>query len=232
MTKTKLQIIFEDQDLLVINKPVGLVVNNSKTVRDETLQDLVSSTFTVPKDDSEFSSRGGIVHRLDRDTSGLILVAKNHETFGYLKNQFKNRQIEKHYYAVVVGELKDSVIEINAPIKRNPTNRVKFIIMDDGREALTMVNKVNTVEGYTLVDVTPKTGRTHQIRVHLSALGFPIAADRIYCSRLIYSSSFEKFGRLMLHAYSIRFRHPKSEKEMYFECLPKEKAWLMFIPVK
>ncbi|MFA6981413.1 MAG: RluA family pseudouridine synthase [Patescibacteria group bacterium] len=225
-------VVFEDSDLLVINKPSGLIVNNSLTAREGTLQDMILGRIVIPDDESEFALRGGIVHRLDKDTSGLILIAKNKSSFESVKAQFKQRKVEKHYFGVVVGEIEDEILEINAPIKRNPQNRMRFAVVEDGKEALTTARKIKIFEGYTFMDISPKTGRTHQIRVHFAALGHPIAGDPLYCSRSFLRSSLDRFGRMMLHAYSLSFSHPVTGKPMVLSCFPDEPIWKLFIPHK
>lgn len=225
----KNKIIFEDEAFLVINKPCGLVVNNSTTSPGDTLQKFVFEYIGISEDGSEFASRGGIVHRLDKGTSGVLLVAKTPEAFENLKSQFQERTVEKKYYAVVLGKVPDDIIEINAPIARNPKSRMRFAVVEDGREAHTFVRKIKTIQDYTVLDVSPKTGRTHQIRVHLAALGFPVVADPSYCSRAQYKRLAPVFGRMMLHAYFLSFLHPLTGKKMDFTSLPEEEIWNSFI---
>jgi len=218
--------IFEDNDILIVNKPSGLVVNRSNTTTNETLQDYLDSEYPLrekyPND--EFVERSGIVHRIDKDTSGLLIVAKTPESFIFIQKQFKERSIKKMYTAVVWGTIKDDIVEVQAPIIRHPRIRIKQAISPKGRESFTRVEKrkEKLFEQYpfTLIDVFPKTGRTHQIRVHLCSLNTPIACDPIYCTKHQYEISSKYFKRLMLHAVKIEFLHPKSEKEITFECLP------------
>ncbi len=223
-----LDILFEDDFLLIINKPSGVVVNVSETTPDGTIQDELQKKFGTTSDagDSEFINRMGIVHRLDKDTSGVLLVAKDDDSFHNLKNQFKNREVEKEYLALVLGELIEPIIEVDAPIDRNPENRVKMAVVDGGRKAETRfeVDEVIEFEEDKLcwVRCYPKTGRTHQIRVHLSALGHPIIADPIYMTKKQFEKFESSFNRLMLHAWKIRFNHPKTQNELFFEApLPK-----------
>lgn len=233
-----MEIIFEDNDLLVVNKPAGLIVNNSHTSGSDTLQNIVSENITFEEMsgeidaeeeiyESEFKQRGGIIHRLDKDTSGIILIGKNEPAFNRMQKQFKERSVEKEYLAIVLGLVEEEKFEINAPIKRNPNNRTKYAIVRDGKEAMTSFEKIryftdNNQNKYTVLKAYPKTGRTHQIRVHLSALGFPIAGDKMYSTRHQLENT-NHFGRLMLHARSIRFNHPSSNTEMYLKAdIPRE----------
>jgi 23S rRNA pseudouridine1911/1915/1917 synthase len=169
--KNKLPVIFEDADILVIDKPFGVIVNNSRTTESaqvETMQDMINDNidFSDSDEESEFYLRGGIVHRLDKETSGLLIVAKNETSFANLQKQFKDREVHKVYLALVLGGFKEKVLEIDAPIIRNPNNRTKFSLSKDGKPAFT---RVEFVESYTkedevisLVSVFPLTGRTHQ----------------------------------------------------------------------
>jgi len=238
--KVSLDIIFEDESLIILNKPSGVVVNVSKTSPSGTIQNELQKMFEenswVGQSDgdggddnstaSEFAKRTGIVHRLDKDTSGVLLIAKDEEAFHNLKNQFKNREVQKEYLALVLGELSDPVIEVNAPIGRNPERRTRMAVVDGGRKAETRF-ELDCVTEYedeklSLVKCCPKTGRTHQIRVHLSAMKHPIISDPIYMTRKQFEK-FESFSdRLMLHAWKLRFNHPKNQKELFFEApLPK-----------
>lgn len=224
MTEYKdLRVIYEDSDLLVIDKPSGLVVNTSDTSSSGTLQEMISDEFDYTEFDSEseFSSRGGIVHRLDKDTSGVLLAAKNPTAFEKLKSQFKDRTIKKEYLAMVIGTIDDPLLEVNAPISRNPENRMKMAITKDGREALTKIQKIKDITvgemPATLVRAIPETGRTHQIRVHLAALNHAIVGDPIYATRSQYETWSPFFSRLMLHAMKITFVHPTSGEVVSFE---------------
>lgn len=209
-------IIFEDNYLVALDKPSGLVVNRSNTHSGVTLQDFVEEQIEM-EDETEitdFTSRSGILHRLDKDTSGVILMAKDPQTFTDILRQFKDRQVKKEYKAVLMGQISDPIIDIDAAIKRNPKFPFKFAISPDGRASQTHIEKVKEFSVsdriYTSVTVRPKTGRTHQIRVHCAALNHPIACDEIYCTRKEFENSSENFPRLMLHALSIEFKHPKT----------------------
>jgi 23S rRNA pseudouridine1911/1915/1917 synthase len=228
------EIIYEDDDIFVVNKPAGLVVNDSKTSGDVTVQSIFSEQIenenpddSDTPEDSEFSLRGGIVHRLDKDTSGILLIAKNERSFINLQRQFKKRSVEKEYIALVIGDLKDEVFEIDAPIKRNPRNRFKYAVVAGGKEAQTKFVKERTVtlgEGtVSVLKVYPKTGRTHQIRVHLAALDHPVAMDPLYSTRDQVAQWVKRFNRMMLHAYKITFSHPISNEILTLEApIPNE----------
>jgi 23S rRNA pseudouridine1911/1915/1917 synthase len=212
-----MKIIFEDNDILVLDKPTGIVVNDSETAGEGTLQAWVREQYPA----SSFDERNGLVHRLDKETSGVVIFAKNQAALENLQKQFKSRVVGKEYTALVFGELPDEILEINAPIGRNPKARTKMAVVADGKEAVTRVEKVKVVESngqkMTLVKVFPKTGRTHQIRVHLAALAHPVIGDDLYAGQKRSISSREEFGRLMLHAGKISFTHPVTGKKLTFE---------------
>lgn len=225
--------IYEDDQILVINKPSGLVVNNSQTSGEITLQNLIVDYIDSdePEDpegyETEFHSRGGIVHRLDKDTSGILLVAKNEQSFIDLQKQFKDREVEKEYIALVIGSIKDNFFEVDAPIARNPRFRMKHAVVSNGKEAITKFEKVKEVEVSgkiaTLINAKPLTGRTHQIRVHLAAFDHPVVGDPIYDTRDQFEKWSADFNRLMLHARFINFVHPTTKQRVTFESpLPSE----------
>ena len=227
-----LDIIYEDEDIFVINKPSGLVVNISDTAPDTTLQSIImnSDKFShlfegLPKD-SVFYARGGMAHRLDKDTSGVILFAKNDEVLSNLMDEFRNREVDKEYIALIYGKLEEEIVEIDAPLGRNPQNRVKMAITEPGRPSLTIIETIKDVSmediHFTLVRAKPVTGRTHQIRVHLAALNHPVVGDSLYAGRKQNEITKDKYGRLMLHAHKLMIRHPRNGKMMTFEApLPK-----------
>lgn len=229
--------IYEDESILVINKPSGLVVNRSNTNSGRTLQDILEDDYFLkslkaPDNlDEEYVNRSGIVHRLDKDTSGVLVAAKTLEAFQFLQKEFKDRNILKEYIAVVHNRVEDEIIEIDAPLGRNPNTPLKIAVVSDGKSAFTKVEKIKEVGieleankiTYTLVKVLPKTGRTHQIRIHLAAIGHPIAGDPIYCSNNLLKVDENLFKRLMLHARFLSFTHPKTREFQRFEApLPKE----------
>lgn len=234
------KIIFEDNNLAVVYKPAGVVVNRADTTRNMmTLQDWIDSQFRVQSSEfrvedkekyvvdgydkyEEFLDRSGIVHRLDKETSGIILVAKNVEAFINLQNQFKSGEVEKKYVALVHGMI-ESDGEINEPIGRLPWNRTKFGVLPEGRTAKTLykvlAHKKLRDEALTLLELSPKTGRTHQIRVHLKHLGFPIFADVLYAGRKKSRVDRKLLRRHFLHASEISFINPKTGERISFESL-------------
>jgi 23S rRNA pseudouridine1911/1915/1917 synthase len=208
--------IYEDNQILVLNKPVGIIVNRSNTAPYGTLQDLLDNSYSFAGDNTEFVSRSGLAHRIDKDTSGVLLVALTEDAFVKITAQFKSREVEKEYLALLHGSLPQPLLEINAPIARNPDKRFKFAVVSSGKPATTKVTRLNQLtrneHTYTLAAVFPKTGRTHQIRVHMAALGNYIVNDPIYCTRKLFEQGEEVSERMMLHAHKISFRHPKSGK--------------------
>jgi len=222
-----LEIVFEDNSLLIINKPSGVVVNISKTSPTGTIQNILQEKYDYnPDDSSEFGQRNGVVHRIDKDTSGLLAVVKNEVAFEKLKAQFVNREVKKEYLALALGRVEDAIFEVDAPIKRNPKNRFKMAIVKGGRAATTRFElvknlKLGDVEA-SLLKCFPETGRTHQIRVHLTSLQHPVMADKIYMTKKQLLLTEGMFSRLMLHAWRIRFTHPEKNKEVFFEAPPPD----------
>lgn len=213
------QIIFQDQDLMIIDKPSGMVINDSQTaMARQTLQGwLTKFDYEISKDNL---LRSGIVHRLDKETSGIVIVAKNASCFYNLQDQFKSRLVSKNYIALAHGELDQSVGVIKEAVGRLPWGRGKFGVMIDGRDAIThyKVLKIFTRDSdkYSLLELEPKTGRTHQIRIHLKHIGHPIVADAFYAGRKTSKRDRQWCPRLFLHAYKISFIHPVSKKKLTF----------------
>ncbi|WP_252195489.1 RluA family pseudouridine synthase [Brachyspira hyodysenteriae] len=205
-----LDILYEDKYLLVINKPAGMSVHCSPSEMSGTL---VNALLYKIKDFDFVGNkeRAGIIHRLDKDTSGLMIIGKNANIVSSIQEQFKNRTIKKIYHAIVVGVLKDNYIEINLPIGRHHVYRKKMTVREDGKEALTHIKILKRFNSHTLIEINLKTGRTHQIRVHSSYKGFPVAGDKIY------SKSFSKYSGLMLVAKKIEFMHPITKELLDFE---------------
>lgn len=217
-------IIFEDDDILVIDKPSGLVVNRADTTAHfDTLEDWLAKTRHLTLE------RSGIVHRLDKDTSGLLIVAKNAESFSNLQDQFKSQEVSKKYLALVHGIVEPKAGSINAPIARSPFNRMHFGVFPGGREAVTdfklqkTLKNPKSLNSFSLLELSPHTGRTHQIRVHLKYLGHPIVSDPLYAGRKNYQSDQKFCPRLFLHAAYLRFSHPKTNAILEFSSpLPEE----------
>ena len=224
-------ILFEDSHLLVVNKPVGLTVNRSSTTKDEeTLFDWVEQHASWPLNTAaaEFNDRRGVVHRLDKDTSGALIVAKNPQAFAALQKQFKERTVKKDYRVLVYGQLGED-FTVNAPIGRNPRNRFKQAVAATGREAVTEFEVTSQFSETTLLRAFPKTGRMHQIRVHLAALNHAVCGDPIYSPKGLYQEYIELLTkhhipiRMFLHAGRVTFAHPVTGAEMAVEAaLPPE----------
>ena len=206
-----LQILYEDDDLAVVVKPCGMVVHPAAGNEDGTL---VNALLFHLKNLSGIGGalRPGIVHRLDKDTSGLLLVAKNDATHAALSDALKARTIHKTYRAVARGAFKEPTGVVEAPIGRSPKDRKKMAIVPDGRYARTEYRVLEPLRSATLVDVNLITGRTHQIRVHFASIGHPLLGDPLYGGK-----NQPPVGRLMLHARRIEFSHPTTGQPMVFE---------------
>lgn len=280
----KPKIIFENLEILVLDKPVGMIVNRSDTTKgDTTLQDWVEEYLKIPKpihsassgqipnksqiqnDNYEeqsklnFVSRSGIVHRLDKETSGIILIAKTLDAFINLQSQFKERRVQKTYIALAHGKIDPAEGEINVSVGRLPWNRKRFGVVAEGRESVTKYkvlsvfsfqlsakgqsvvgpsvltnrklanwdlkteNREPITEYLSLVELYPKSGRTHQIRVHLQYIKHPIFADPLYAGRKTSRNDRKLFPRVFLHASKISFFHPRTNELLNFESpLPED----------
>lgn len=218
----QLNILFEDEEVLIIEKTAGLVTYPAGK------EEISVLGILRPKIQIKGEERPGIVHRLDRDTSGIMLVAKVKDAEDNLKGQFKARSIEKGYIALIFGHLTPKAGQIIIPIERGETNRIKRTVAAEGKEAITDYKVIEYIshEGreYTLVDVTILTGRTHQIRVHFEAIGHPLVGDKDYTKNdLKKFNEKEGYKRQFLHAYKLGFNHPKTGKWMAFKSdLPKD----------
>lgn len=226
------RILFEDESLLVLDKPSGVTVNRSDTTTgEETVQDWVENKLKVqieklPVDlGSDFYKRGGIVHRLDKETSGVLLIAKTEEAFVNLQTQFKKRSIKKTYIALVHGSLIPTEGEISVPVGRLPWNRKRFGVVAGGRESQTFYKVLETFpnpaskqkEILSLLKLYPQTGRTHQIRVHLKYFNHPIFGDFLYAGRKTSRDDKKFVNRVFLHAAKISFQHPLKGEVITFE---------------
>ncbi len=209
------EIIYEDKDIIVVNKPKGMVVHPANGNLSGTL---VNSLMAICKDSLSGIGgeiRPGIVHRLDKDTSGIIIVAKNDKSHINLSEQIKNHETEKTYIALVRGMVKEQEATINMPIGRSTKDRKKMAVTKNGKEAITHFKVIERFPNHncTLLEIKIETGRTHQIRVHLSQIGYPIIGDEVYSNG---KNEWNIKGQC-LHAKSLKFKHPNSGKEMFLE---------------
>ncbi len=245
-------VLFEDDSLLVINKPPGIVVNRSESVKGETLEEWVEVYLSsrpkpapyfdtgsrdpklnedgfrvkpgMTETNQDFINRAGIVHRIDKETSGCLIIAKTPQAFVELQRQFKERVVKKTYLAIIHGKVVPEEGEIRAPVGRLPWNRERFGIVPGGKEAVTRYKRITyhesriTNEELSLVELYPETGRTHQIRVHLKYINHPIVGDFQYAGRKTARSDRIWAPRVMLHAWKISFTHPQTEKTLAIEC--------------
>jgi 23S rRNA pseudouridine1911/1915/1917 synthase len=219
--KIPLDVLFEDKSLLVLNKPAGLVVHPAAGHEEHTLVNALLHYCGGELSGIGGVARPGIVHRLDKDTSGCLVVAKSDETHLALSIQFATRKVEKIYHAVLCGELPRDRGEIRAAIARHPSHRKRMAVDDSlGREARTGYQVLERLRGATLVEAVLHTGRTHQIRVHFQFLGFPLVGDATYGNRqnqrLAELTNYAA-PRQMLHACRLAFIHPRTGKRMSFE---------------
>jgi len=214
-------VLFEDEALLVLNKPAGLVVHPAAGNEEHTLVNALLHHCAGQLSGIGGVARPGIVHRLDKETSGCLVVAKNDATHLALSEQFASRQVEKVYHAILCGELPREKGEIRAAIARHPSHRKRMAVNDDsGRESWTSYRVLERLRSSTLVAAELHTGRTHQIRVHFQHLGYPLAGDLTYGQRQ-NARLKELVGlaapRVMLHAFQLAFTHPRTKKRVHFE---------------
>ncbi|TPR40623.1 RluA family pseudouridine synthase [Apilactobacillus micheneri] len=210
-----LDIVYEDNDVLVVNKPQGMVVHPSPGHPDHTLVNAL--LFHTPLSNINGTFRPGIVHRIDKDTSGLLMIAKNNDAHKSLSEQLKAKSNIREYVALVHGNIKEDKGKIDAPIGRSKKDRKKQAIVDDGKHAVTHFKVLERLGEYTLVSCVLETGRTHQIRVHMKYIGYPLVGDPLYGPRKTIKGNGQ-----FLHAAKLGFKHPKSGKLMVFDApLPK-----------
>lgn len=207
------EIIYEDEDILVINKPKGMVVHPGNGNPDGTLANAVMGLCGNTLSGIGGELRPGIIHRLDKDTSGVIVIAKNDKSHIQISNQIKDRETSKKYIALVRGQIKEDEATINMPIGRSKTDRKKMAVRKDGKEAITHFKVLKRYENYTLLELKIDTGRTHQIRVHLAEIGHPVIGDYVYSNG---KNPFNVTGQ-MLHSKRIEFVHPTTKKRVAFE---------------
>lgn len=205
-----LDIIYEDSDIIVVNKPKGMVVHPANGNPDGTLVNAILSICKNSLSGIGGELRPGIVHRLDKDTSGLIIVAKNDKVHINMSEQIKERNVKKTYIALVRGNVPEEEATINMPIGRSTKDRKKMAVTKNGKQAITHFKVLKRYSKYTLLEIKIETGRTHQIRVHMAEIGYPVVGDAVY------SNGKNEFGieGQMLHAYKLEFMHPITNKHM------------------
>ena len=208
-----IEVIYEDSDIVVVNKPKGMVVHPGNGNLDGTLVNAIMAKCGDSLSGIGGEIRPGIVHRIDKDTSGLLIVAKNDKAHVNLSEQIKAHKVKKTYIALVRGVVRENEATIDMPIGRSKTDRKKMAVCKDGKNAVTHIKVLKRWEHYTLLQVNIETGRTHQIRVHLSYIGYPIIGD------YTYSNGKNEFGVVgqCLHAQKLEFKHPTTNKIMELE---------------
>ena len=250
-TGMEIPTIFEDSEIVVIDKPSGVVCNRAETVKVETLQDWFAEKYKIPNsklqinsnnqiinNEEYFLQRSGLVHRLDRETSGVMVMAKTVAAFVSLLKQFKEHSVAKEYLALTHGYWEAREGEISLPIGRRRDDRKKFGVREDGRESVTAYEVITEYTnwefpkdlkvddrgyvGFSLVKFRPKTGRTHQIRVHAKQMGHPVVGDFDYAGRKRNREDRKWCGRVMLQAERIEFEHPRNGKRISFESKGEE----------
>ena len=228
-----LDIVYEDNEIIVVNKPAGMVVHPAAGVHSGTLANALAYHFQQLARSN--STRPGIVHRLDRDTSGLLVIAKTESAHEHLGDQFRNREVFKCYQALVYGVVKQQTGRVGQSIARDPRNRTRMAVVAGGRAALSLYKVRRSYRAFTLLDVELKTGRTHQIRVHLGWLKHPVVGDEVYGSGRDNNiqdpqvrARVRKLNRQFLHAGELAFHHPRSGEWLQFKApLPAELSELL-----
>lgn len=231
-----IEIVYEDETLVVVNKPAGLVVHPAAGIHSGTLANALAYHFQqLP--DSGAGVRPGIVHRLDRDTSGLLVVAKTDAALEHLSDQFRDRTVFKSYVALVHGQVKTESGRIEQPVARDPSNRTRMAVVRGGRSALSLYRVRQRFNRFTLLDVELKTGRTHQIRVHLAWVKHPVVGDETYgggrdntIQDAQLRARVRSLGRHFLHAEKLAFTHPQTNQRVEFvSSLPAELSGLLTV---
>ena len=217
-----MKVIFEDNDILVIDKPAGLIVHPVNKSQKNTLVNQILSYCPKIKDVGDDSLRPGIVHRLDKDTSGLIIIAKNNSAFEYLKKEFQKRKVVKKYLALVIGQIKDKkgIITKAISLSKKDHKKRSALLDEKAKKAWTEYKILKRFKDYTLLEVRIKTGRTHQIRVHLASIGHPIAGDKQY--KFKRQPELVGLKRQFLHAAYLKFRLPNGKLVKFKSELAKD----------
>jgi 23S rRNA pseudouridine1911/1915/1917 synthase len=216
----KIEIIFKSQDFLIINKPANLLVHKTEKSFEPTLVDFLLKSYPEIKDVGENPLRAGIVHRLDKEVSGLMIIPLNQNAFNHFKNEFKNRKVEKEYLALVHGQVKkEGIITLPLVKDKGKILLAKSIDLEKIKESWTEYKVVKIFKDFTLLKIKTKTGRTHQIRIHLKSIGHPIVGDKKY---KIKRQKIIDLGRIFLHAYKLGFYDLNNHWQEFQIDLPKE----------
>ncbi|MGN1301979.1 MAG: RluA family pseudouridine synthase [Clostridia bacterium] len=216
--KMDLDVIYEDDDIIIVNKEKGIVVHPGNGNPDGTLANAILERCKDSLSGIGGTIRPGIVHRIDKDTSGLVIIAKNDNAHIKISKQIQERKVSKTYIALVRGVIKENEATINMPIGRSTKDRKKMAVTKNGKEAITHFKVIKRYEGFTLLEVKIETGRTHQIRVHLAEIGYPIVGDEVYSNG---KNPFNVKGQ-MLHAAKLEFVHPTTNQKVTYEApLPR-----------
>jgi 23S rRNA pseudouridine1911/1915/1917 synthase len=219
-----LNIIYEDRDFLAVNKPSGIVVHPDERHKSETLIQEILKKYPEIKSVGEDPARPGLIHRLDKDTSGILLVAKNQKTFQYFKEAFQNNRVKKTYLTLLAGRIKNKEGLIDLPIGRSKKSPMRRIAGKGGagkiRSAITKYKVLKYLDGFSFCEAKPLTGRTHQIRAHFAAIGHPVVCDKIYSGKKFICPG--ELARQFLHAYKLEFVSPSGSKLLLESGLPED----------
>lgn len=217
-----LDIVFEDKDLIVVNKPQGMVTHPANGIYNGTLVNALLYHCRNSLSGINGVLRPGIVHRLDKETSGLIISCKNDKSHTGIANQIKERKLKRYYYAIVHGKIQYDKGTINKPISRHKIQRYKMSVVTGGKKAVTHWKVLKKSDRFALLECSLETGRTHQIRVHMASIGHPIVGDKTY------GKKSDPYNQMMLHAYKLVFIHPKTGKEIKLETKLPERFNIFF----